>query len=167
MTEQSLLFDFARSPSFFEQFNVAFNVNNSNTGVKLYIQTGVDSEGEPIYSNTGGDFELVVAEYSPDNIEECLNNGVLASCVTNTHTATIQLDWVKDEFNDAVIKIHDTASISIGESNIYIKAIFLRAKSSGYVLGYCINPVVFSVTNEIVFDDDVIFFSFSRLDKYE
>ena len=50
----------------------------------------------------------------------------------------------------------------IGERNIPLKAIFLRDKASKYVMGYSINMVAFTVTNVVVFDEDVIFWDVVR-----
>lgn len=157
----SYIFDFTRVNDFFENFNVKFNVNDSDNGSKLYILE--DDE----YINTGDKFELVFASACPDNISD--------GCLTNTgqidrdnveyddnHVVEVELDWIKDSYGDAIIHIHDEVTLTLGETVLPLKAVFLRSKSNGYVLGYCINLVKFSVTNKVVFDDDVMFWDITR-----
>lgn len=144
MAEQSYIFDFSRVPSFFEHFNIEFNV--------------ADMDGTENY-------ELVwVAFGDGSNIEDYLDDdGTLADTVTVYDSRPCGLDWVKDEFGDATIELHDAVEFHIGDENVPLKAIFLQDTNTKYVMGYCINMVAFTVTNVAVFDEDVIFWDITRL----
>ena len=147
MAEQSYIFDFSRVPSFFEHFNIDFNV--------------ADMDGS-------NNYELVWVAYGDGtNIDDYLNSqdGTLASTVTVYATQSCGLDWVNDEFGDATIELHDAVEFSVGDNTIPLKAIFLRDATTGYVMGYCINNVAFTVTNKAVFDEDVIFWDITRLNN--
>lgn len=156
MVEQSYIFDFSRVPSFFEHFNIDFNVNE--------MYQIIDGEASGTGSNA---FELVWCSYGDgDNISDYLNSdGTLASTVTIYDTEPCALDYVRDEYGDATIGLHESVEFTIGENNVPLKAIFLRNISTGYVLGYCINLVSFTVTYKAVFDEDVIFWDITRLNN--
>lgn len=145
---QSYIFDFSRVPSFFEHFNIDFNVSDMDGSSK---------------------FELVLVKHGGDNIEDYLNNdGTLnisddSSEVLKTNCG---LDFVRDEFGDAKIELHDAVEFNVGDTNIPLKAVFLRDDSTKYVMGYSINRVPFTVTNKVVFDEDVIFWDITRINRY-
>ena len=156
MAEQSYIFDFTRVPSFFENFNVGFFVD------EMYKPVG--DEVTPPEST--GCFELVWCSYGDGtNIDDYLNeDGSLDETACTIHdTEVCDLDWVQDEFGDATIGLHSAVTFTVGDANVPLKALFLRNCSSGYVMGYCINMVSFTVTNEAVFDEDVIFWDITRL----
>ena len=157
MVEQSYIFDFSRVPSFFEYFNVAFFVD------EMYQIIDGESKG------TGSDcYELVWCSYGDgNNISDYLNSdGTLNSSVVTVHdTVDCALDYVRDEYGDATIGLHESVEFDIGDNNIPLKAIFLRNKSTGYVMGYCINLVSFTVTNKAVFDEDIVFWDITRLNN--
>lgn len=157
MAEQSYIFDFSRVPSFFRNFNSAFFVD------EMY-QT-VDGTT----TDATNCFELVWCSYGDGaNIDDYLNeDGSLdESKCTIYDTAYCGLEYVEDEYGDATIGLHEAVEFTIGDENIPLKAIFLRSRSSGYVMGYCINMVSFTVTNKAVFDEDVIFWDITRLNNY-
>ena len=162
MAEQSYIFDFTRTPTFFENFNIEFSVND------MYQVSSINSDGSYEYSNSPSDnFELVWVDYGADNINDYLNNdGTLKSSINVYDSQSCGLDWVKDEYNDVRIELHDGVEFSIGDTNVPLKAILLRDATSGFVMGYSINMTSFSVTNKAVFDSDVIFWNITRLNNY-
>ncbi len=162
MAEQSYIFDFVRTPTFFENFNIEFSVND------MYQVSSINSDGSYEYSNSPSDnFELVWIDYGADNISDYLNSdGTLKSSINVYDTQTCGLDWVKDEYNDVRIELHDEVEFNIGDTNVPLKAILLRDATSGFVMGYSINMASFSVTNLAVFDSDVIFWNITRLNNY-
>ena len=151
MAEQSYIFDFSRVPSFFEHFNIDFNIS--------------DMDG------SSAKFQLVIAEYGGDNIDEYLDaSGCLDTDIISVDTILVKdckLSCTFDDYGDATIKLAESVTFGedegIGDRNIPLKAIFLRDKTTGYVMGYSINLVSFNVTNAVVFDDDVIFWNTGRL----
>ena len=161
MAEQSFLFDFTRLDSFVENINTAFFID------EMFKVTGVDSEtGNYTYEddNIEDNFELVIIKYGGDNISEYIDSdGLLKSEIeADSMTETCALDYYNRGEGNATIELHDTVTFNIGDVNIPIKAVLLRSYSTGYVMGYSINTRSFSVTNEVVFDDDVIFWDISR-----
>lgn len=146
MAEQSYIFDFSRVPSFFEHINIDFNI--------------ADMDGSENY-------ELVWIAYGADNIGEYLeNDGTLKSSIVTYQTEPCGLDWIKDETGDGTIELHGDIEFNVGEANVPLKAILLRDATTGYVMGYSINMNPFSVTNKLVFDDDVIFWDITRFNNY-
>lgn len=162
MAEQSYIFDFTRTPTFFENFNIKFSVND------MYQVSSINSDGSYEYSNSPSDnFELVWVDYGADNINDYLNNdGTLKSSINVYNTKSCGLDWVKDEYNDVRIELHDEVKFTIDDTNVPLKAILLRDATSGFIMGYSINMTSFSVTNKAVFDSDVIFWNITRLNNY-
>lgn len=134
MTEHSYLFDFRRVSDFFSQWNVKFHT---------------------MEMNGGANFELVLSSYCPDNIEDCLSsNGSLNSDVTVSRTANLGLNWSND-----TVTVANDVTFTIGNTTEPLKAIFIRHKSSKYVMGYSINMNSFTITNKVVFDKDTIIWS--------
>lgn len=142
---QSYLFDFQTVPTFFDNWNVNFKLMEMNTSNK---------------------FQFVFCDYAPDNIEQCLNGTVL-----NTSTVTIAKNYLNQ---DAVvdcslawdsasrtISLRDDVEWNVGDGNAYLKAVFLRNKDTGYVMGYCIHMNSFDVTNKVTFDEGTVLWSIS------
>lgn len=156
MAEQSYIFDFSRVPSFFENFNIGFFVDEMTKII----------DGETVNEGTEC-FELVWVAYGDDNISEYLEeDGTLDSSVVIYQTESCGLDWIQDSTGDATIELSDTVEFSVGENNVPLKAILLRNVSTGYIMGYSINMNPFTVTNKLVFDDDVIFWDITRYNNY-
>ena len=156
MSEQSYSFDFARVPSFMENFNIAFFID------EMYktVDGTLVNEGENAY-------ELVWVSYGYDNIQDYLDEfGNLKDDVTIYDSVECTLEWIQDEFGDATVGLYDEVSFDIGDENVPLKALFLRDASTGYVMGYCINIYPFYVTNEAVFDGDIVFWDITRLNSY-
>ena len=132
---QSYLFDFYRVDTFFEQFNKKFDVS--------------DMDGT-------NNFEIVVSSYSPNNINECLNNnGTLnTSVVTGTYVQNLPLLWANN-----TVKVAFDVTFNFGTSVVPLKSLFIRDKTTGYVMGYSIFMTTFNVTNQLVLDADTILWS--------
>lgn len=158
--EQSFLFDFTRTPTFFENFNIKFNLSDMNTSKDV---------AKPLEN-----FELVLASYCETNIQDCLNNdGTLADTVEIGVNAddeelvkTVGLDWIRDSYGDGTIELHGDVVFDVGDIDVQLKAIFLRDKTTKFVMGYSINMVAVPVTNQVVFDDEVIFWDITRFNNY-
>ena len=134
MVEVSHLFDWSRTPLFLTKWGKSFDVASMNGA---------------------SNFQLVVASYSPSDIEDCLDaNGTLNNDVTVAQAIDCGLKW-----QDDVIKLNADVTWSIGDSIVPLKALFLRDKNSGFVLGYSINNTSFEVTNQLKFNKDTIFWS--------
>lgn len=131
---QSFTFDFKRSPSFFERWNLDFLISNMNGTTK--------------------NFKIVIAGDCHDNIEDNLtNNRTLNSSVTSKREVTCALKW-----EDEAISLGTDVEFTIGDSVIPLKGVFLTT-SSGYVMGYSINMSSFNITNKLKFDKGTIFYS--------
>ena len=162
MVEQSYNFDFTRVDDFFENLNIKFNISDMNK---------LDSNGDVI-GTAQSKFELVLVSFCSEDISDCLDNTgkIDTSQVTiakdssnNDLIQTIGLDWVKGNYGDAVIQLHNDCTFSIGDVNVPLKGVFLRTNDSNkYVIGYCLNNVAFTVTNQVVFDSGIIFWDISR-----
>lgn len=161
MTERSYLFDFSRVDDFFENFNVAFFIS------EMWEVTGQNSEtGAYEYDNGDGTncYELVLISNGGDNISEYLDEyGCLdTSTVTVLDTQSCGLDWYNKGNGEATIELHGSVTFTIGTDISPLKAVLLRDSSTGYVMGYSINMQPFTVTNQVVFDDNIIFWDISR-----
>ena len=133
--EQSFLFDFQRSPTFLDNMNVKFHL---------------------LEMNSSNNFQVVFSTYAPTNIEDCLSSdGTLNSDVTIQASLDCSLKWEND-----IISIRNDVTWNIGDTYYPLKAVFIRNKSNGYVMGYSINITSFEVTNEVIFEEDTILWSF-------
>lgn len=129
------LFDFSRVKDFFDKWNNTFHT---------------------VEMNGASNFQLVMASYSPTNIDDCLTgSGALdTSQVTGTKIVDCGLVWSND-----TITLKNDVTFSIGNEIVPLKALFLRHKATGYVMGYSIAMNNFNVTNQLVIDKDTIFWS--------
>lgn len=159
------MFDFTRTDDFFEQFNIKFEIAN------MYNVTGETSSGYT-YSNgsVGDNFTLKIVKYGGANIDEYLDSSASYSKLdvstigsSNILSEDCGLDWYNQGIDSCTIGLHDDVTFDIGDGNVPIKAVFLCCDD--YVMGYCINIKPFSVTNEVVFNDEVIFWDISRLNQ--
>lgn len=167
MAEQSYLFDFNRTDDFFENMNINFNISD------MYVITGYDEDtGEYTYEDDtiGDNFSLKIVTYGGDNIEEYLDDTAEYSKLDidtigsgNVISQSVGLDWYNRGNGECTVELHDTVTFTIGDNNIPLKAIFLC--EGDYVMGYSINMRAFSVTNEVVFDNDIIFWDISRFNQ--
>lgn len=137
MTEVSHLFDWSKTPQFVDKFNKGFDLVSMN--------------------GSSNNFQLVISSFCPSDIDDCLtSNGTLNNDVTQTQTLDCALKW-----QDNTIKLGNNVTWNIGTSIVPIKAIFLKDKNTGFVLGYSINTTAFDVTNQLKFNKDIVFWSIS------
>jgi len=156
MAEQSFLFDFTRVDDFIDNINVGFFFD------EMFRVTGVDSSGNYTYADDSieDNFELILVMFGGNNISEYLDaDGLLKSSVeADSKVEDCALDYYNRGDGESTIELHDDVTFSIGDINVPVKAVLLRSKSTGYVMGYSINNASYSVTNEVIFDgSDVIF----------
>lgn len=135
MVVRSYIFDFQRTPRFFEEWNIKFKVLEMMTNSNL--------------------FQIVYCDVAPTNIEECLDGGVLKTSAINV-LATVDCSL---KYNDGVITMRNDAIWNIGNNTKTVKAVFIRHKESGFVMGYSINNTAFDVTNRVIIDSDTILWS--------
>lgn len=135
MVEQSFLVDWSRVPDFFTYWNKQFDVDAMNGAV--------------------GNFEIIFSSYAPDNIQDCLSGFSLNENVVITYDVDCGLVWD----SDGVISIFSDVIWNIGDEIVPLKAIFLRNKANGFVLGYSINQTSFDVTNQVVLESGTVLWS--------
>jgi len=178
MAEQSYLFDFSRVDTFIENINVGFFIDEMFRVVRYDSSSG---EYEYDDDNIDDNFQLIIVEHGAKNIEEYIDSdGYLKEeieFVDDGQGNLIQRDDVLiedcalDYYNRgegaSSIELHGDVTFNIGvDVDVPIRAIFLRSKSTNYVMGYSINTTrPFTVTNQLVFDDDVIFWDVSRFNQ--
>lgn len=137
MEVYSYIFDFHRSPSFFDGWNNNFQVNSMR--------------------QDANNFEVVYCTYAPSDINDCLNGGVLNDDVTIADGGVCNLNL---KYEDEIVSVRRDSTFSIGNVVIPLKAVFIRDKTSKFVLGYSINDTSFDVTNEVKLAEDTIIWSF-------
>lgn len=134
---ESIFIDFTRSPSFFDRWNVDFNL-----------------------TLVGNNYEFVFADYCPNNISECLDGNVLDSEMVHTITTqSVNLKWESSD-NVQTVSIDGETVWNIGDTHYNLKGIFLRDKTTLTVIGYSIFPNGVDVTNKVIFDDGLLIWSF-------
>lgn len=136
MEVYSYIFDFSRSPTFFERWNYDFKVEEMK--------------------QDANNFEVVYCTHAPENINDCLTGGVLNNNVTVATNGVCNLNL---KYDDGVISVRSDSTFNIGEAIIPLKAIFIRNKSSKFVMGYSINNSPFDVTNQVVIEANTILWS--------
>lgn len=132
---QSYIVDFNRVDSFFDNWNKKFNVSDMNASNK---------------------FQIVLSSYSPNNIEECLNsNGTLnTTVVTGTYVQDVALTWANN-----TIKVAFDVTFSFGDNVVPLKSLFIRDKTTGFVMGYSIFMNTFNASNQLIFDANTVLWS--------
>ena len=140
---QSLVFDFKKSPTFFQRWNKEFDVED------------LDANG--IINAT---FKIVIVDdVCEDNIEECLNSsGQLTYSSPHTITQDCSLKYTREGLEREYISLNGDVHFIFEEGeNFSLKGAFLTT-NGGYVLGYSINQQSLNITNEMIFEDTLIFF---------
>jgi len=130
------IFDFQRTPRFFKGWNDKFKIANMEVDLN--------------------NFQIVFCDVAPTNIYDCLdsNHGL--------DTTKVNVMAVVDcclQYNDEVISVKNDAVWNIGTDIESLKAIFIRDKETGFVMGYSINNTPFEVTNEVILEKDTILWS--------
>lgn len=136
MVEQSFMVDWSRVPDFFTYWNKLYDVSAMN--------------------GTVGNFEIVFSSYAPDNIQDCLAGTLLNEDVVITHRADCGLEWD----SNGIVSIFTDVIWNVGDEIIPLKAIFLRNKANGVVMGYSINQTSFDITNQVILDGGTVLWSF-------
>lgn len=136
MVEQSFMVDWSRVPDFFTYWNKLYDVSAMN--------------------GTVGNFEIVFSSYAPDNIQDCLAGTLLNEDVVITHRADCGLEWD----SNGIVSIFTDVIWNVGDEIIPLKAIFLRNKVNGVVMGYSINQTSFDITNQVILDGGTVLWSF-------
>lgn len=137
MEEQSYIFDFQRTPLFFDGWNKYFTVDE--------MRQNADN------------FEVVYTNHAPTDINECLNGGVLNTSnvvVNNNYVANLSLNY-----DNGVITVRNDSTLNIGDNIFPLKAVFIRNKNTGFVMGYSINNTAFEITNVVKLEKDTILWS--------
>ena len=139
---KSYLWDFTSTPHFFSAWNDKF-------------------ETVEMTPSAGDLYEFCFSDYAESNINDCLNsNGTIDT--TKVHIlATVNANLVWNE-NLNIIQVGANATWNIGDVIHPVKAVFLRRKSNGYVLGYCIHINSFNVTNKVIIPKDTILWSIQQ-----
>lgn len=139
---QSVPFDFQSVDDFLDEWNLQFRLNDM--------------------TNTANKFQLVLASYCPDNINQCLTNGQLNSNVTiATISGTAQIKdcpLVWDTVNNEIRSGTADVTFNLSTNTFPLKAIFLRTYA-GYVMGYSITSTPIKVTNEVILEANTILWS--------
>ena len=137
MVEQSIVFDFTRVEDFMDDYNIEFFV--------------ADMDG------VNKNYEFVIADDSPDNIDECLDSDG-AIDTSEVHTLNIGDDgevsllYSKGVNGSRVISLGSSDVVmDVGDENVSMKAMFLRSLSTGYVLAYCILARPVPITESVIF----------------
>lgn len=143
----SFIFDFEKSPTFFKKWNKEFDVENLGSGT----------------------FNIVlVGEECPNNIEDCLNGTALQS-FSNALTESVDLVFDEIDRDTFSIKVDGDVVFDIGEDNNFsLKAAFLTSSNttSNYVMGFSINQNSINVSNEVIFEDGLVFWSVAEGDTH-
>lgn len=137
MEEQSYILDFTRTPLFFDRWNIDFTVNEMK--------------------QNANNFQIVYTGHAPDNINDCLTGGVL-----NTTNVVVNNNYIVDfslKYDDGVISVRNDATLTLNDYIYPLKAVFIRNKATGFVMGYCINTTAFEITNSIKLAKDTILWS--------
>lgn len=135
---QSFIFDFKKSPTFFTKgWNKKFDVDDlSNETINI----------------------VLVDDICDDNISDCIDSGgELIYTSSNTLSENCTLNFVEEDENRCYIQLDDDVTFDLDNDNFSMKGAFLT-DSSGYVIGYSINQYSLNITNEMVFEKDLIFF---------
>lgn len=138
---KSYLWDFTSTPQFFSAWNDKF-------------------ETVEMTPSLSGLYEFCFSDYAESNINDCLNGTTIDT--TKVHIiASVDANLIWDG-NLNIIKVGDNVTWNIGDVIHPIKAVFLRRKSNGYVLGYCIHNNSFNVTNKVIIPKDTILWSIQQ-----
>lgn len=136
MAEKSIVFDLHRTPNFVDNMNRSgcFDVNHMDGSTKRY--------------------EFVLASNCGDNIEDNLTNNALNNNVTVINVGTtgqVALKYTNIGGNNRTISSPPSdLTITIGNNDVFLKGLFLRDRTTGYVLAYSIFDKTFPITNEMV-----------------
>ena len=133
----SFIFDWHRPSDFWNQWNKKFKVEEMNGA---------------------GNFEIVLASHCSDNIDECLTS---SGTIDTNNVTVLVYSTCGLLFDGEMIKLSTDVTFMAGDNTYSLKAIFLRNKVTGYVVGYTIALGSFDFSNQLTFDNGTILWSFS------
>lgn len=137
---QSLIFDFRKSPTFLQKWNKEFDVE--------------DIEATCFYI-------VLVDDICDDNFSDCVNqDNQIKYSEDHLISSECYLKYVIDGTNEKIALDGDVTIDFDGETNpesFSLKGAFLT-NDNGYIMGYSINQQSFNVTNQMIFEDDLVFF---------
>lgn len=142
MAEKSIVFDLHRTPNFIDNMNRSscFDVNHMDGSTKRY--------------------EFVLASACASNIEDNLTNNALNGNVTVIDVGTtnqVALKYTNIGGNNRTISMPSSnLTITIGNNDVFLKGLFLRDRTTGYVLAYSIFDKSFPITNNVCIRKDRI-----------
>ena len=129
---QSIPFDLIRSPLARKKYNVEFD----------------DSD----FDGTAN-FEIVLSDDCPDNVEDCIDStGVLKSGFSTTTLGDIKLELIEYDDYSCEVVISETVEFLV-DGDIDVKGIFLQKKSNDFVVGYSIVPKAVRFCDKLVFEE--------------
>ena len=127
---ESFPIDLIMVDSFVHQHNLKWSVNDLASGMELVFSSGC-----------------------PDNITACLTDtDTLAMNVSVDLQHDIALAANTESVNVNYMYVAQSFEVDI-DDNFDVKAIFLRKKSNGYVMGYMINQKAMRFCNKIMFEE--------------
>lgn len=133
---QSYIFDFEEAPSFFLKWNKEFDVESFDNST----------------------FNIVlVDDICEDNIEDCIDaNGDLLYSGEHVLTKECSLRYEhRTNLGLGVIVLDSETVFELLENNFSLKGAFITT-SGGYVMGYSINSFGINLTNQVIFEEDLI-----------
>ena len=143
---QSYIYDFEKSPTFFKKLNKEFDIEC--TGVNCF-------------------YIVLVDDICQDNIEDCINSDgqLLYDDVTHTKKASCVLKYNDIDKDTAQIVLDGDVTFNLGANMFPLKGAFL-VNDNGYVLGYSIETTSFNVTNQMIFEDGLIFWDITEGERH-
>ena len=134
MTEtQSYPFDLIRSPLAKKKYNLSYS----------------DSD-----FNGGANWTVLVSSDCPDNVDDCLNSSSeLKSGVNTTSLGDIKLELVEYSDYSSSIIIKENVTFTL-DDDLDVKGVFLKKKSSNFILAYSINLKPMRFCEKIIFEAD-------------
>ena len=138
---QSYVFDFDKSPTLFKKWNKEFDVEDL-TSTCFYI--------------------AIVDEECDDNLNNCLDSEGHLIYAETSHTKTVECALTytdTNDYGDAIVSLSEEVSFEFEENEMFaLKGCFLLS-DSGYVLCGSTNTFSVNVTNEIIFEKGLNFFT--------
>lgn len=101
---------------------------------------------------------VLVDSVCDDNISDCLNNdGQLVYEESDMISADCSLAFNNVNSEVSIISLDGSVTFTFGEGETFdMKGIFIT-NDAGYVLGYTINPSTVTISNQMIFEDGLIF----------
>ena len=142
---QSYVFDFEKSPTFFQKWNKEFDVEDIGTNCFYFV---------------------LVDDICYDNFEECVDSeGHLKYDQSHWLYEECYLEYTESENQDAIeLTIDGTVTIDFEDLSIDdfdMKGCFILTDSE-YVVGYSINTRSLNISNKFIIEDGLKLFTIGR-----